>query len=129
MTHVLSARERKLLQHLELDDEVYQIRGKLPVGTGEITLDRLTKLGLLETGPGRFGEIGWRLTEDGWRCMYGKPKSELGAEGAPHHPLKVWSWPPTLTAPRVPARSGPRLKTVTPRLSELAPRLSPLRKR
>jgi hypothetical protein len=129
VTHILNARERKLLQHLEIDDRIFHIRGQLPPGTGLVTLERLSKLGLLEAGPGRHGETGWRLSDDGWRCMYGKPKSELGAEGAPHHVLKVWSWPPTLSAPRVPARAGPRLKTVTPRLSELAPHLSPLRRR
>ena len=95
MTHVLSAREQKLLRHLQIDSSVFQIRSQLPLGTGTVTLTRLTELGLLETGPGRHSEVGWRLSENGWRCMYGKPKSELGAEGAPHYPLKVWSWPPT----------------------------------
>lgn len=129
MTYVLSAREQKLLRHLQIDSSVFQIRGQLPLGTGAVTLTRLTELGLLETGPGRHGEVGWRLSENGWRCMYGKPESELGAEGAPHHSLKVWSWPPTPDTMRKPVPVKPRLKTLPPRLSELSPRLLPLPKR
>lgn len=129
MTYLLTAREQKLLRHLQIDSTVFQIRGQLPVGTGEVTLSRLAELGLLEDGPGRHSQIGWRLSDDGWRCMYGKPKADLGAEGAPHHPLKVWSWPPTPDTLRksVPIRS--RLRTLTPRLLNLPPRLATLPKR
>jgi hypothetical protein len=128
MTHILNAQERKLLAYLQLDDQVYQVRGQIPPGIGVVTLGRLTALGLLETGPGRFGDTGWRLTDDGWRCMYGKPKTDLGAEGAPHHELKIWSWPPTPDQARKPAAVKPRLKTLTPRLKELPSVLSPLGK-
>lgn len=129
MSYVLSARERKLLQHLQIDHKVFQIGGQLPVGTGKVTLGRLTELGLLETGPGRWGDTGWRLTDDGWRCMYGKPIGELGEEGAPHYPLKIWSWPPTPDLLRKPAKAVPRLKALPGRLTELPPRLSPPPKR
>ncbi len=129
MTYILSSRERKLLQYLQIDDKVFQIGGQLPVGTGKVTLGRLTEIGLLETGLGRFGEIGWRLTDDGWRCMYGKPKGDLGEEGAPHYPLKVWSWPPTSDADRKSAPVKRTLKALPPRLKELPPRLLPLSKR
>lgn len=124
MTYFLTARERKLLRELQFDSECYQIRGQLPVGTGEITLSRLTDLGLLETGPGRFGDVGWRLTDDGWRCMYGKTKGEMASGGAPHLPLKVWSWPPTLdstTGGAAPPKT--RLASLPPRLQPLPPRL------
>lgn len=123
MTYVLNARERKLLRELQIDHTVFQIRGQLPPGTGAVTLARLSEFGLLESGPGRFGDTGWRLSDDGWRCMYGKPLADLGEEGAPHHALKVWSWPPTPDAMRAATRTAPRLKTLEPRLKEFSPRL------
>ena len=129
MTYLLTAREQKLLRHLQIDSSVFQIRGQLPVGTGEVTLTRLAELGLLETGPGRHSQIGWRLSDDGWRCMYGKPKADLGAEGPPHYPLRVWSWPATSDKSRKSVSVGPRLKQLAPRLTELQPRLPPLAKR
>lgn len=95
MVYVLNARERKLLDYLQLDDRTFQIKGQLPVGFGKATLENLTKLGLIEAGQGRFDETGWRLTDDGWRCMYGKTRDEIMASGQKHYPLKVWSWPPS----------------------------------
>jgi hypothetical protein len=129
MTHILNPRERKLLDYLQVDCKAFQIPGQLPIGTGTVTLSRLTKLGLIETGPGRHNVTGYRLTDDGWRSMYGKPKSDLGEEGAPHHTLKVWSWPPTEDADQKPSPANRKLKALPPRLKELPPRLSPLSKR
>lgn len=126
MTYVLSARERKLLDYLQIDREAFQIRGQLPVGTGELTLSRLTELGLLETGEGRFGSTGWRLTDDGWRCMYGKSHAEMSVAGAPHYPLKVWSWPPTVDATARKVAPARKLAMLKPLLSELPPRLKTL---
>lgn len=123
MTYVLSARERKLMDHLQLEHEIFQIRGQLPVGTGMTTLDRLTSMGLLETGAGRFGSTGWRLTDDGWRCMYGKTESEIRAAGVAIYPLKVWSWPPSPNANRLPPKRLSRLASLPPRLAELPPKL------
>lgn len=129
MTYVLSARERKLLEYLQIDHATFQIRGQLPPGSGVGTLSKLTAEGLLEAGPGRFGDTGYRLSDDGWRCMYGKTHDEMMAGDDQHHPLKVWSWPPTPDAIRTPAKPKPRLTTLKPRLSELPPRLSPLKRR
>ena len=123
MIYLLSAREHKLLQELSIDHTVFQIRGQLPVGTGTVTLARLGGFGLLETGPGRFGETGWRLSDDGWRCMYGKPYVELGEQGAPHHPLRVWSWPPTPDTTRAAPPTALHLKVLEPRLAGLPPHL------
>lgn len=122
MSYVLTARERALMKHLQLDSKVFQIPGQLPVGSGKLTRQRLTELGLLETGPGRFGDTGWRLTDDGWRCMYGKTEDEMVQGGAPHHPLRVWSWPPTPDSVAKAAKERSRLKTLPPRLKELPPR-------
>lgn len=129
MTYVLNARERKLLDYLQIDHKSFQIRGQLPVGTGSVTLDRLTSLGLLETGAGRFGDTGWRLSDDGWRCIYGQTNGEIMAAGIARLPLKTWSWPPTADKTRAAARPSPRLTTLKPALGELAPRLSTLKPR
>ncbi len=94
MTCVLTVRERKLLEYLQLDHKTFQIKGQLPVGFGAKTRERLTIIRLLETGAGKFGETGWRLTADGWRCMHGKTLEEMMESQGPHHPLKVWSVPP-----------------------------------
>lgn len=95
MTYILGNRERKLLEYLQIDHATFQIPGQLPKGAGAGTLGKLTSEGLLETGAGRFGDIGYRLSDDGWRCMYGKTHNEMMSDGDKHYPLKVWSWPPT----------------------------------
>ena len=126
MTYRLTDRERKLLDHLQIDHETFQIPGQLPVGTGKITLERLTELGLLETGEGRFGQTGWRLTDDGWRCMYGQTLDEIMSGESRVRPLRVWSWPSTPdNAPKT-LSSRPKLRTLEPRLKPLPPRLKTL---
>jgi hypothetical protein len=95
MTHVLNARERKALDKIAFDHRNFHIKGEL-VGIGAVTLAALVDLGLLETGPSQryYGEIGWRVTPDGWRCMYGKTIEEIMAPGGPPvRPLKLWQWP------------------------------------
>lgn len=121
MTDVLSARERNLMDHLELDHKVFQIPGQLPSGVGKGTRDRLTRLGLLETGLGRFGETGWRLSDDGWRCMYGKTHDEIMTSGAPHHPLRVYTWPPTPDSAQTVAKRTTRLTMLPSRIPRLPP--------
>jgi len=125
MTYVLSARERKLVEHLQVDHETFRIRGQLPPGIGDTTLNRLTALGLLDVGIGRFGDPGWRLSSNGWLCMYGKTNDEMMASGEPSLPLKIYSWPPTIDGS---ARKGVRRKLMAlpARLVELPPRLKPL---
>jgi hypothetical protein len=50
-----------------------------------VTLDALVDLGLLETCLSqRYGEIGWRVTPNGARCMYGKTFDEMKGTG-PYH--------------------------------------------
>lgn len=96
MTYVLTSKEQSLLRDMQIDHEKYQVKGELPVGkAGKVTLQRLTELGLLEAGVGRWGDTGWRLSDNGWRCMFGKTYDEMTSEGGQHSPLKVWSWPPT----------------------------------
>lgn len=94
--HVLNARERKALNRLSEDTRDFLIKGKL-TGVGLITLASLVELGLAEIGASRryYGETGWRITPDGWRCMYGKTYEEMMAnpEAGPYNPLKQWQWP------------------------------------
>jgi hypothetical protein len=96
MSRVLNARERNALERLRFDHRDFLIKGELPSGIGIRTLEGLVDLGLLEKGPGRFGETGYRITPDGWRAMYGKTYEEIMAqpEGVKTYPLKVWRWPP-----------------------------------
>lgn len=82
------------MDHLQLNHRSFQIPGQLPTGFGAVTFNRLLQFGLLESGAGRHGITGYRLTEDGWRCMYGKTLAEMSGTG-PYHPLRVWSWPPS----------------------------------
>jgi hypothetical protein len=97
MNHVLNSRERQALDRMTLDHRSFHIKAGLGTGIGTKTIDVLLSLGLVEAGPNarHHGEIGWRLTADGWRCMYGKTIEEIMAPGGkPVHPLRVWSWPP-----------------------------------
>ncbi|BCA63135.1 hypothetical protein HMP09_2369 [Sphingomonas sp. HMP9] len=98
MIYVLNARERKLLDHLQIAHTEFHIRGQLGGNIGDVTLSKLLSLGLLETGPGRFGDTGYRLSDDGWRCMYGKTHDEMMAGDAKHYPLTVGF--DDVTAPR-----------------------------
>ena len=94
MTRVLNARERKALETIAFDHRHFHTKGEL-VGIGTVTLNALVDLGLLETGMSQqYGEIGWRITPDAWRCMYGKTFDEMKGPG-PSHYLRVWSWPPS----------------------------------
>ena len=95
MSKVLGARERKALDKLSFDHRDFLIKGQL-TGIGTTTLASLVSLGLAETGPSQryYGEIGWRITDDGWRCMYGKTLGEIMAPGgSPVRPLRIWQWP------------------------------------
>lgn len=94
---VLSAKERQALDRMTLDHTSFHIKAELGTGIGTKTIEGLLELGLIEAGRNvrHYGQIGWRLTDDGWRCMYGKTYEEIMAPGgSPVHPLKVWQWPP-----------------------------------
>jgi hypothetical protein len=95
VSYVLNPRERKALIKLSDDHNDFLIKGQL-VGIGAATLASLVSLGLAETGPSqRYYVIGWRITPDGWRCMYGKTIEEIMVPGgSPVRPLKLWQWPP-----------------------------------
>ena len=69
----LSTYECKALKLLGEDMTDFLVWGQF-VGIGRPTLASLVKRGLAETGPSRNypPEIGWRITDDGCRCMYGK---------------------------------------------------------
>ena len=94
MSKVLTARERKALDRLSLEHGDFKILGEFALGIGAGTLKNLVGLKLVEEGTSqRHGQTGYRITPDGWRCMYGKTHEEITASDGPHHPLKVWRWP------------------------------------
>ena len=62
------------------------------------TLNSLVELGLAELGPPNrhSGEVGWRITDNGWSCIYFKTFAEIMTPGAlPPLALEGWSWPPS----------------------------------
>lgn len=97
MTYVLTHRQRGALNALsKKQNDVMPYWQFLKIGRN--TLNRLVDIGLAETGltNRRRDEIGWRITDDGWRCIYGKPYADIIAPGAlPPQPFEIWSWPPT----------------------------------
>ncbi len=98
MTYVLTKRQRSALQELSQSQNDFTPYWQFPARTGEPTLDSLVEIGLAETGPTnrRPGEFGWRITDKGWSCIYGKTYAEIMAPGAlPPYPLEIWSWPPS----------------------------------
>ncbi len=98
MSRILNARERRALDVLSFDQRDFVVKGALPAGIGLKTLEGLIELGLIETGPSNrfYGATGYRITPDGWRCMFGMTYEEIMAqpEGTKTHPLRVWRWPP-----------------------------------
>jgi hypothetical protein len=91
----LSARECKALKMLGNDPAEFLTWGEL-VGIGPATLASLVTRGLAEIGRSRkYSPVnGWRITDDGWRCMYGKTFSELlGKPVGVKKPFVVWKWP------------------------------------
>jgi hypothetical protein len=97
MTYVLTNRQRAALKELTKNKDKFTPYWQF-LRAGKVSLNLLVEVGLAETGPTnrRRGEIGWRITENGWRCIYGKTYTEIIAPGAlPPYPLKIWSWPPS----------------------------------
>lgn len=100
MTAVLNKRERAALWKLSTEGgrDDFLIAGQL-VGIGKVTIQRLVDLGLIEAGPSEryYGETGWRVTDNGYRAMYGMTHGEIMAmpDGQQVLELAVWSWPPT----------------------------------
>jgi hypothetical protein len=92
MSGVLTTRQKRALQKLSFDHKEFVVKGELPAGIGLGTMDRLVELGLAEKGPSqrRRGQIGWRITDDGWRCMYGHTADEIAKGDAMVAPRRVW---------------------------------------
>ena len=92
----LSAHECKALKMLGDHPTEFLVWGHF-VGIGRLTLASLVERGLAETGQSLryFPEIGWRITEDGWRCMYGETLAEIFTKpaGVKAYPFIVWKWP------------------------------------
>lgn len=101
MTYILNARERAAIEKIGFDHNRFYIKGEL-VGIGAVTLSGLVDLGLLEIGPGRHGDSGWRITADGQRCMYGETIAEMSTkpDGVKSFPFVVWKWPVDLNGKR-----------------------------
>ena len=62
-----------------------------------VTLGKLAKLGLVEEGNRAHWptERGWRLTDDGWRCMFGKTEQEIidTPDYQSVDAFTIWRWP------------------------------------
>lgn len=98
MSYVLTRVQREALKALTNNQSKYTPYWQFE-RISENTLNILVELGLAETGltDRRPGEIGWRITDNGWRCIYGKTYEEIMAPGAlPPLALEIWSWPPSL---------------------------------
>jgi hypothetical protein len=99
MSTILTKRQREALESVSMEIGEFVVRsrlkrmGRLDIGTE--TLEFLVSLGLLEKGPAikDHGEFGYKITDDGWRCMYGMTRDEI-TEYAPAFPLATWRWPP-----------------------------------
>jgi hypothetical protein len=92
---LLTAREVKALEVLGTDRRDFLIKGQFPRNVGDQTLDGLVDLGLAEKGPSaRYsGEIGYRITADGWRAQFGMSYEEIMASGKAVKPLRPMRWP------------------------------------
>ena len=97
MTYVLNRDERTALLELSRDHEIFFLEDHFPSGVTASALDALVALGLAEKGEwftSGAGKTGYRITDDGWRCMYGKTADEIVKGDATLFPLRVWRWPP-----------------------------------
>lgn len=98
MTYVLNHRQREALKILTHNKAQFMPFWRMPERIGKATLNSLVDLGLAETAPTNRlpGEIGWRISDNGWRCIYGKTYAEIVTPGAlSPYPLEIWSWPPS----------------------------------
>jgi len=97
MSDILNAKQRQALDRMTFDSNSYHIGAELGPGIGAKTVASLLELGLIEAGPNvrHHGQTGWRLTDDGWRCMYGETIDEIMAkpEDVKTYPFVVWKWP------------------------------------
>ena len=75
-------KERQALDRMTSDHTNFHIKAKLGTGVGAKIAERLLELGLIEAGPNarHYGQIGWRLTDDDGRCMYGETIAEILAK-------------------------------------------------
>ena len=85
----LTPRERRLLNSLHLASIGVRNRFNLPgelkdiVDVGRRSFDTLVHLGLIEAGTAtrHNSGVGYRITPDGFRCLYGKTAEQIEADG------------------------------------------------
>ena len=94
MSKFLDRKERAALEAVRLKGRESVRFKDMPVGVGKAAVESLVSRGLLETVPGPHGRGGqcYRVTRDGWRCMFGKTYEQLRALPAAK-PLGTWFWP------------------------------------
>lgn len=126
MTYILSKREVSALENVEFESRYlegdFAVKSSLGPGVGNVTLSRLLELGLIEYGfSNHHREPGYRITEDGERCLNGGLTSaevmSLPPDRLPYTSPKVKSWPPG---------GAPVAKPKRKKLSMLPPRTKPL---
>src|SRR5215208_3661507 len=99
MARELTSRERRTLERLSFHHPYFVSRGQLPTGLGTGTLAGLVRRGLAEKFPAanRGGQDHWRITPNGWLCMYGMTYEEIMSRppGSPKLlPIRgPWRWP------------------------------------
>lgn len=93
--HILNQYERAALLALSQDTSI-PAHGEARRGFGKAHLDVLVRLGLAifvpqDTDRNRNNV---RITDDGWRCMYGLTKAEFDSHtNVKPVPYRIWQWP------------------------------------
>ena len=93
ITAFLSRRERAAMEAIRCSGLEFTDASSLPHGVGQRTLDKLVQRGLLDAGPSKAGKMrgSYRISDDGWICMFGVPFAKIQA--ARKKPLSTWTWP------------------------------------
>jgi hypothetical protein len=95
MSRILTYHERAASRQLSRHHDEFLPEVKFAADVGAQVLDELVVLGLAKKGPSNGGnKAGWRITDDGWRCMYGCTAEEIAEGHKTLVPLRIWRWPP-----------------------------------
>lgn len=93
--YILNQYERAALLALSQRDQT-PAHGEAARSFGKAHLDVLLGFGLAALVPSKSDakSNGFRITDEGWRCMYGLTKTQIDSDtnGKPA-PFRVWQWP------------------------------------
>jgi hypothetical protein len=94
MAHILNRSERAALSALR--EGWIATEGVSALGLSRQHFETLHRLGLAMVAPsGRSDRrVGYAISEDGWRCIYGFSKAQLDSlSNIAPAPFRVWQWP------------------------------------